>query len=221
MMRELRRRIAAALCASLVAGCLPPPAKPAAVMPPLAPVPPVPGWSQVALDADEPSVVQVKTGEHESVTSEGGSRGMGFWNSTGGTYVTTNDTYETLCTPTPCAIHLRPGTYDLRITSNRDASHAATGTLTVAQQPVDYRVALGRRHAPSREAGIGVLTAGVVLLFVAGFFASSRSGPGTRADYALGGAGAVGFGTGLWMLFSNSYGGIEQPGAAVQWTPGQ
>ena len=242
------RGIVASLCGSLVAACqtvLPPPAVPAAVMPPLAPAATAPFESRVAIDADEPSRVDVRTStsEYHVTTVDYSCHAVesspldvrtstseyrdpttppivcdGEIESDGGSV--TGVTYQTLCMTTPCATSLPSGAYRLRIRSNRDPSHAAISRILVPHSPIDIRVALGHnRPPPRREHGLAVIAAGALLMFVGGLIVSSQTGAESRAGYAVAGGGAIGFGTGLWMLLSNSYGGTVQPGAAVEWAP--
>jgi hypothetical protein len=206
----------AALC-SLVVGCalpiqLPPPAEPARVMPALSAPAPEPGQGQVAIDADEPSTVERYTGDTTYIDTDGNMQ--------------TAAVYAPVCSATPCVTTLAFGDNALRLTSNLDPNHSGIGTVSVAEQPTDYRFALGHNDiSPHFVSGLFTVVGGATVamsgLFAYAFTQKQSEGLAPQGAWGVGGLVALGVGTAITALGAYLLGdpGHAQAGTAVQWTP--
>jgi hypothetical protein len=199
----------------MLTGCmpqqLPPPAAPEPVIAEVAAVPTAPGKGQATLDADEPSTVMEDIGS-TPFTDDDGNTLM-------------SPIYKTVCAATPCVTNLDFGAHDLQFTSNVDALHSGTGTLTVGEQPIDYRFALGHNDpSPHFATGLTTTIAGAALMFGGMFAYGITQQPGGFApSSSWGTAGIVSFAVGIAALAVGVHlladPGTMQNGTGTQWTP--
>ncbi len=200
---------------ALVVGCAPavlPPAEVPTQIPVTvdAPPPASAGEGQVAIDtaSGEPSAVEEITGHVETMTPHGNFLdGVSFRN---------------VCAQTPCVATLPLGQHDLRITSLRDPTYGGTGSVTVTEQPTDYRYELGHALVPSHSGFIPIgLGVGAMIVGAATIAQGSLSPDPSSMTTPLGvGAlvvGAVVTAIGAYLVTSER--GEVQQGTGIQWTP--
>jgi hypothetical protein len=212
-----------AVVAFVIVGCgpavLPPPAAPAREMPAMEAPQPEAGKGQVAIAADEPSLVEEVTGHFEGVGADG--------------FPVDGLTYRTVCPVTPCIANVELGSRDVRLTSLADPEHSGTGTIVVGDQPSAYRYALGHNTGPAvgRQfggayaltfGGLGVIGGAILIGIGQPHELDVNGNPSTGPNLRPWGMATAVVSTALiaygWHLLRGSE-GHAQEGTGVQWTP--